>query len=194
MPDFNLNLNQYGSDVIPAGTVVSLHLMIKHGGAGDGGWLTKAKDGLSEHLALELTVTEGEYAQRKIFTQLTLLGTTTGHAEAGPISGRTLKAIFESACGIRPDDESDAAKAARDLKSFGDLNGLVFLARLGVKGAEGGYRAKNVIQEVITPDMQNWRKPEPPPASSSSPAAPAQPGAAKPAGAITRPDWAKKKD
>jgi hypothetical protein len=39
MSDFNLNLNQYGEqrsfDVIPAGTVVPLHIMIKRGGAGE---------------------------------------------------------------------------------------------------------------------------------------------------------------
>ena len=80
MPDINLDLNQAGDqrtfDVIPAGTVVSLHLMIKRAGAGEDGWLTTSKGGNSEHLALELTVTEGEYARRKIFTQLTLRGTT----------------------------------------------------------------------------------------------------------------------
>jgi hypothetical protein len=199
MSDINLNLNDAGEqrsfDVIPAGTIVPLCLTIKPGGAGDDGRLTKAKDGNSEHLVLELRVTSGEHAARKIFIQLTLRGTAPNHAEAARISLSTLKAIVESAKGIRPKDESDAAKAARSLRSLGDVDGLVFLARLGVRGPEGGFRAKNVITEIVTPDMQIWRKPEPPPASSTSTSsAPAQQAAstAKPAGAIARPDWAKR--
>jgi hypothetical protein len=44
-------------------------------------------------------------------------GTTSGHAEAGEISRNTLRAILESARGIKPDDKSEAAAAHARLRA-----------------------------------------------------------------------------
>jgi hypothetical protein len=191
--DFNTAGEQRSFDVIPSQTIVTLQLKINPGGGGDGGWLTRSSDGASEGLDCEFTVPDGEYAKRKIFQRLTLHGTTEGHAEAGQISRNTLRAVIESARGIRPDDKSEAAQEKRRLAGgWKDLDGIRFMARLGVKPARDGYPAKNVILEVLTPERQAWRQVEQAPLSaaaapgSSAPAPNAQPLA----NSVARPQWA----
>ena len=139
-----------------------------------------------------IVVDEGPYKARKVWQLLTLSGTRPGHADAGRISLATLKAIVESAKGIRPDDTSEAAQAARKV-GWADLDGLRFVARIGVRPPEGQYPAKNTILEVITPDRQSWRQPTQldrdlfnKSNGGAAPAATAQP----PANAISRPQWA----
>jgi hypothetical protein len=194
--DFNDAGEQRSFDVIPDRTIVTLQLTIRPGGAGDDGWLKRsakrsADGGNSEGLDCEFVVVDGEYAKRKLWQLYTLHGTTPGHAEAGEISRRALRAILESARGIKPSDTSEAAQNARKISSWADLDQIRFVARLGVRPPEGRYPAKNTILEVITPDrLQDWRKPEQIGAKTASSATPASP-ATPPAGAIVRPEWAK---
>ena len=81
-----LNLNDAGPqrsfDLIPAGTIATVQMMIRPGGAGEGGWLKRSADGGSEALDCEFVVVDTDYAKRKIWMLLTLRGTTDGHAEA----------------------------------------------------------------------------------------------------------------
>jgi hypothetical protein len=128
--DFNTAERQRDFDVIPDGTIATLHITVRPGNAGDAGWLRRSKDGKSEALDLELTVVDGDYAKRKIWTLLTISGITDGHAEAGRISGQRLRGILESARGILPNDKSDAAAQARRVESFGDFDGLRFIGRM----------------------------------------------------------------
>jgi hypothetical protein len=187
--DFNTAGEQRSFDVVPANTVCTLQLTIRPGGAGDDGWLKRSADGNSEGLDCEFTVTDGQYAKRKLWQLFTLRGTTLGHAEAREISRNTLRAILESARGIRPDDASEAARNARNVSGWADLDGLRFVARLGVRPPKDGYAAKNTILEVITPERQTWKKPEQisakPANSGTAPSAPATPAA----NTITRPQW-----
>jgi hypothetical protein len=184
--DFNDAGPQKSFDVIPANTTVSLQMTVRPGGAGDGGWLKRSADGASEGLDCEFIVVGGEFAKRKLWQLFTLHGTTTGHAEAGEISRNTLRAILESARGIKPDDKSEAAAAARKVASWADFDQVRFIARLGVRAPQGGYPAKNTIIEVVTPDRKAWAQPE----QIAKPAAAASAGAAAPpAGAIARPQW-----
>ena len=204
--DFNNVGPQRSFDIIPDNTVCALHMRVKPGGAGPDGWLTRSKDGTSEHLNCELTVIgrdydQGKYNKRKIFVRLTVNGHK--HAEAVDITRKTLGAMLESARNIRPDDKSSAAVEGRRVRSYGEFDGLCFIGRLGVEPPKNGYAAKNTIKKVITPDEKEWRRPEPPPPGSisSSPgpapggsggaAATAPQSGAAPANAITRPDWAK---
>ena len=183
-------------EVIPANTTCVLQLTIRPGGGGDDGWLTEATTGkgVSQGLDCEFTVVEGEHAGRKLWHTLTLGGTAPTHAEAGRISRNTIRAMIECARGVKPDDTSDEAKAKRSLSGWGDLNGMRFMARLGVKPPEGNYAAKNTILEIITPERKEWKPIEqlPPGAATNgsgkpaNAAAPSQP----PANAIARPDWA----
>jgi hypothetical protein len=189
--DFNDAGEQKNFDVIPANTICTLQLTIRPGSAGDGGWLKRSGDGASEGLDCEFVVVDGEYAKRKLWQLYTLRGTTPGHAAAGEISRNTLRAILESARGIRPDDKSEAAQNARKISGWADLDQLRFVARLGVRPPRDGYQAKNTILEVITPERQVWKQPEQISAKTSSGAAPsAAPAAAPPASAIARPQWA----
>jgi hypothetical protein len=186
--EFDFNDAGPQKSVIPANTTVSLQMTVRPGGAGDGGWLKRSADGGSEGLDCEFIVVGGEFAKRKFWQLFTLHGTTPGHAEAGEISRNTLRAILESARGIKPDDKSEAAAAARKVANWGDFDQVRFIARLGVRAPQGGYPAKNTIIEVVTPDRKAWVQPEqiakPAAATAAVPAAP-------PANTITRPQWGK---
>src|SRR6516165_6888929 len=162
-------------------------MKVRPGNAGEGGWLRRSKDGNSEALDCEFVVLDGSFAKRKFWTLLTVTGTTEGHKEAADISKRYLRAMLESARGIRPDDKSDAAKEARRTTSYGDFNGLSFMVRIGVEPPQNGYRAKNRLDQVITPDQKAWH------AVTQEPVAAASTTSAKPASTpaqIERPKWA----
>src|SRR5262249_7941661 len=134
-------------------------------------------------------VVDGEYAKRKFWTLFTVNGVTEGQSQAADISRRRLRAILESARGIKPDDDSDAAKEARRTASWGDFDGVRFIGRIGIEPAKREYRAKNILLEVITPNRKEWHRVEQvakPAGGTTAPktAAPAAP-------AIARPAWAK---
>jgi len=185
--DFNDAETQRNLDVIPDGTIASIRMTIRPGSVGDDGWLCRSKDGKSESLDCELVVLEGPFIRRKFWDRLTVDGTSQGHAVAAKISESKLRAILESARGIRPDDKSETAKQARRIGSYGDLNGLAFIARIGVDPPQNGYKAKNRLDHVVTPDEKAWHPVTQDPAAPPS-AAPAKP-ASTPA-KINRPEWA----
>jgi hypothetical protein len=182
--DFNNAETQRSRDVIPADTVATIVMHIRSGGAGEGKWLKDAKDGTSRGLDCEFTVVDGEHTKRKFWTRLTLEGDSDGHKAARDISERVLRAILESARGVKPDDKSDAAKKAR-MADWADFDGIKFIARIGVEPARNGYAAKNILHEVITPGHKAWHPVEQTDRSAQ------QNGAAEPAQPIARPGWAK---
>jgi hypothetical protein len=207
MLDFNDAEPQREMGLIEDGTIVTVHTHIRSGGAGDGGWLKRSKGGDSLALDAEFTVIEGPYANRKFWTLFTLDGTTDGHAKAGAISRTRLRAMLESARGILPTDTSDAAKQARTTQSYEDFEGLRFVCRVGVeKAAEGsGFKDKNQLAEVITPDKKAWvkvdqvaKKQAPlfsapakaPTANGFQPQAVAPGAAQNPQATVGKPDWA----
>jgi hypothetical protein len=186
MPDFNTAGPQRTFDLIPAGTITVLHIKVRPGCAGEGGILKRSKAGDSEALDLELSVIGGEYNKRKVWALFTVGGVTTGHAEAREISYRRIRAIIESAKGIRPDDQSETAIKAR-LVEFTELDGIYFIGKIGIEPANGEYAAKNILLEAITPERREWHPVDPMPEANTQPsgAAPASnvPG-------VTRPTWA----
>src|SRR5262245_4252235 len=131
--DFNDAETQRNFDVIPNGTIATVRMTVRPGSVGTGGWLRRSKDGNSEALDCEFVVLDGPFAKRKFWSLFTVDGTNQGHAEAANISAGKLRAILESARGIKPDDKSDVAKQARSIQSYGGLNGLAFIARIGVE-------------------------------------------------------------
>jgi hypothetical protein len=139
--DFNDAGEQKSFDVIPDNTIATVQLTIRPGGAGEGGWLRRSKDGASEMVDCEFTVVDGTYAKRKVFQLYTVHGTTPGHVEAAEISRKAFCAMLESAHGFRPDDKSEAAKAARQIQGYQDLDQLRFVVRLGVRPPQNGYDA-----------------------------------------------------
>jgi hypothetical protein len=186
--DFNTAGEQKTFDLIPADTIANLIIKVRAGNAGPDGALRRSNDRRSEGLDLEFVVVDGEYAKRKFWTLLTLQGETEGHREAGRIAQATLRAILESARGIRPDDKSERAQQARQTSSYLDFDGMQFVGRLGVEPGRNGYKAKNNLASVVTPDMRDWRRPDqtsaPVPVVPPAPPAPA-------AAAIKRPNWSR---
>jgi hypothetical protein len=190
-------------ELIPAGTVASVQLRIRPGGAGEGSLLKRSKDGTCEMLDCEFVLVDGPYSRRKFWTNLVLEGTTAGHAQAMEISRGLLRGILESARGIKPDDMSDQARARRtaDLKDF---DNIIFVARIGVEkgkpkndGSGENYADKNVIAGVITPDKKDWRRVEQPPwngeggeGSGGGGSSGAAPASGTPGPGVKKPDWA----
>jgi hypothetical protein len=177
-------------DLIPDGTVCTVLMKIRPGGAGDGGWLKCSKDGRSEALDCEFVVTdEGQYRDRKFWDLFLVAGTTQGHDQAADISRRKFRAMLDSVHNLKPDDESDAAKQARRISSWGDLDGISFIAKIGVEPPNNGYKAKNKLDRVITPDEKDWHSvPQTPKPKPSPAAAAAKPSTTPPK--IERPSWA----
>jgi len=186
-------------ELIPRDTIATLVLHIRSGGVGEDGMLTRSQDGGCEMLVAELTLVDGPFKGRKIFERWILEGTTDGHEEAAKISRSTLRAILDSALGLKPDDVSPQARTARTV-SLKQFEGMTFTGKIGIeKGGPKKDKAgnltgenwpdKNVLAAVITPDKKDWKPVEQPPpfngggaASSSSPPQSAPP--------IQRPGWA----
>ena len=61
-----------------------------------------------------------------------MAGTTDGHAKAAEVSRGTLRAIIESAKGIKPEDVSPQARQARTVE-LKDIDGMTFVAKIGVE-------------------------------------------------------------
>jgi hypothetical protein len=185
---FDFNNAKTQRDLIPLDTIATLQLSIKPGDCGEGKWLKKSKDGKSEGLDCEFTLVNSEHAKRKFWERFTVSGQTDGHKEAADITSRKLRAILESARGIKPDDMSESAKAARQVAGWGDFDGLRFMGRIGVQLAQGQYDPKNILLEVITPDHKNWHRVEQVVKSAERPV---ERAGSEPAQPIARPDWAK---
>ena len=186
-------------DLIPHGTTATVGMHIHAGGVGEDGMLKRSKDGLCEMLHVEFTVLDGPYKGRKFWENLILAGTTDGHKEAVKISQGTLKAILDSALGLKPDDMSPEARKARNV-SPKQFEGMTFIAKIGIEkgkpkndGSGGNWDDKNILAGVITPDKKYWHPVEQPPpfnggGAGATAAAPSTPAAA--AAPVERPRWA----
>lgn len=156
--DFNDAQEQMGGELIPAKTLAKVVCAIRPGGHGEHGWLTRSDSGF-EYLNLELTICSEPLAKRKIFQNAGVGGTTDGHKKAAEITRAMLRAALESARGINPKDESDKARAARQVQGFGDFNEMEFAIEVGIdKDKTGQYSDKNKIQKVLTPDHKDYQR------------------------------------
>jgi hypothetical protein len=182
-------------DVIPHNTVATLVLHIRPGGVGEEGMLRRSAKGDCEMLECEFTISDGPYKGRKVCEYRVLDGTTSGHAKAADISRSTLKAILDSALGLKPDDASPEARAARTV-SLKQFEGMSFVGRIGIEkgrlkndGSGENWPDKNILAGVITPDKKDWHPVEqPPPFNGGGSDAQAAPSSA--AQPISRPTWA----
>ena len=127
--DFNDAEQQQSFDLIPKGTVAKVRMTIKPGGYDDpnqgwmGGYATQSFETGSIFLAAEFVVLEGEFAKRKLWSNIGLQspkGPTWGNM------GRTfVRAALNSARNVRPDDNTPQAAAARRIQGFHDLGRTV---------------------------------------------------------------------
>jgi hypothetical protein len=132
-------------ELIPHGTVATVVLHIRAGNAGEDGMLKRSKDGACEMLDSEFVVADGVHKGRKFWERWILEGTTPGHAKSIDINRGTLKAILDSALGLKPDDLSPQARAARTV-SLRQFEGMTFVAKIGIE--KGGPKLAELLRAV----------------------------------------------
>jgi hypothetical protein len=154
--DFNSAQTQAAAfALIPAKTLAKVRLAIRPGGSGPEGWLTQSKTSEALYLYSEAVILDGPYARRRLFTRIGIKGLSTSERgnDVYADRGRALiRGILESARGIRSDDLSEAARAARNIRTLGDLNGLEFVAKVGIERDRKNQddEGRNVIAAAIT--------------------------------------------
>ena len=190
--DFSTADEQTGGDLIPNKTPVKVHLKIRAGGYDDpekgltGGYATRSENSGAIYLDCEFTVMGGKYNKRKVWSLIGL------HSPKGPKweqMGRSfIRAALESAAGVKAEDASDKAMAARRIKGLGDLDGLEFCAMIEVEHAEPGsdYSDKNKINNVVGVTSKDYTA-----LMAGEGAAPGNsPPPKQSSGQASKPDWA----
>lgn len=140
--------------LIPSGTLVKVLLKIQPGAYNDpnqgwtGGFCTRSDKTGSVYLSPEYTVIGGPFDKRKVFGGLIGLFSPKG-PEWGNQGRSFIRAMLESARGIKFEDPSPLASKARQITGLGDLNGLEFAAKVTIEKGQDGYADKNKIETVI---------------------------------------------
>ena|SRR5262245_22055931 len=184
-------------ELIPQDTVATVNMHLRPGGVGEDDMCKRSDNGECEMLDPEFTVLDGTYKGRKFWHNLLLVGTTDGQKKMADSNKGVLKAILDSVLGLKPNDVSAEARAARTV-SIKWFDGKNFIAKIGIekggpkKNGSGNYPDKNVLAGVITPDKKDWHPVEqPPPFNGGGAGAAAAPTAPAPAAPVERPDWAR---
>ncbi|MCG9076339.1 hypothetical protein [Laribacter hongkongensis] len=177
--DFNDAEQQQSFDLIPKGTVARVRMTIKPGGYDDpaqgwtGGYATQSFDTGSIYLACEFVVLEGEYAKRKLWSNV---GLHSPKGQTWASMGRSfIRAALNSARNVLPQDNSPQAAAARRIQGFHELDGIEFVARIDIE-KDGRGDLKNVVKLAVEPDQPDYARvmglpPKTPGGSSGAPAA-----------------------
>jgi len=163
MNDYNLtNFNnapeQVTTELMPGGTFAKVSLLIRPGGIGPEGMLTESPNTGSIYLDCEFTVVEGPFIRRKFWDLIGIKGSEideNGQNKWGQMGKALLRAVVESARNIHPDSQDPQAVKGRELKNPKELNGLIFVAKIGVKKSEE-YGDKNKLVEVLTPKHKRY--------------------------------------
>lgn len=165
MLDLNKNDNQNEREPIPSGTKCVLQMRINPPDANQRGDASPAlkRSGTSDaqYLDCEFDVlSPAKYKGRKVFQNFTVMGgkSDAKGSIAGRISGAFLKAAWDAANGMRPDDMSQAAVQKRMVQDYASFDGIVFPATVAIRAAQNGYPAKNEIYIVITPDKEEYAR------------------------------------
>ena len=204
-----------GTDPIPDGSFAPVTMRLRKGGHDgqgefDRGLLKPTKTPGSDVLMLdcEFTVVAGPLARRKFWQTFTVVGGKVdehGVSIAWKISKGIFRAMIDSACGLDPQDMSEAARTKRVLRGLADLDGITFAAKIKVEPAsDPRYSDSNRLDRVVLPNEPDHRRimageamtaipsqqraPRPAPAASSATAAAWAAPAAAPAATPT-PSW-----
>ena len=201
--DFNgADTQDAAFDLIPANTLVRVTLTIRPGGAGPEGWLTQSKTSTALYLNTEAIIMEGPFARRRIYTRNGFRGTNAGSGDDtyGNRGRALIRGILESARGIRAEDQSDAARSARMIRSLGEMSGLEFVARIGIERDKDrpDEPGRNAIKAAIGPAHGDYarvmgRMPQPTLGLGTGAPRMAEPnyGQAAPASNSSAPFWAR---
>jgi hypothetical protein len=162
--DFNgAEAQQNAFAPIPSGTPVKVRLAIRPGGVGPEGWVTQSRTSDALYLNTEAVVLEGPHARRRVYTRIGLRGKGAGQGADDPYGNRgraLIRGILESARGVAYKDTSERARAARTIRGYGDLNGMEFLARIGVERDKSSPHdeGRNVLAAAIGPDHADYAR------------------------------------
>ncbi len=162
--DFNgAEAQQNAFASIPSGTPVKVRLAIRPGGVGPEGWVTQSRTSDAQYLNTEAVVLEGPHARRRVYTRIGLRGKGAGQGADDPYGNRgrsLIRGILESARGVAYKDTSERARAARTIRGYGDLNGMEFLARIGVERDKSNPHdeGRNVLAAAIGPDHADYAR------------------------------------
>ena len=155
--NFNDAEEQMSYELIPHKTIAKVRLMLKKGNhvtqEFPDGYATLSKAGTSIYLACEFVILSGEYEHRKVWSNIGL------HSDNSPKfaqMGRTMiKAILDSTNSLHPTDKSPKAEKLRTIKSFADLDNLIFVAEITIDD-RGNNKPRNEIKTIITPDHAKY--------------------------------------
>lgn len=157
--NFNDAEPQRGGDLIPDNTVCMVVATLRPGGHGPGNWLKTNKVGDALMADFEFTVDGGEFDRRKFWGLFVTEGATEGQQKAAGITRSRLRAMLESAHAVHPGDDSPDAVAKRQVAGWQGFDGLRFCAKVGIEKGTDGYKDKNVLKAVITPDETSYLNP-----------------------------------
>ena len=160
--DFNdAEAQQSGFNLIPKGALVPVLMTLKPGGHYDAsqgwsdGYPTQSSKTGAVYLAAEFVITGGEYAKRKMWSNIGL------YSPKGPTwtqMGRTfVRAALNSARNFLPQDNGPQAAAARRIQGFVDLDGLEFVVRVDIEKDDRGDD-RNVVKMAIEPDHPDYAR------------------------------------
>ena len=159
--DFNDAEQQTSFDLIPKGTLAKVRMTIKPGSHDDAsrgwtdGYATESFDTGSVYLAAEFVVLEGEFAKRKLWSNI---GLHSPKGDTWANMGRTfIRAALNSAYGFLPADQSVEAQNARRISSFGGLDGIEFVVRIDVEKDNKGEN-RNIVKQAIEPDHKDYAR------------------------------------
>jgi len=115
----------------------------------------------AQYLNTEAIVMEGPYARRRIYTRIGFRGKGVDASGVDKYANRgraLIRGILESARGIKANDQSEAARAARLIRSLGDLNSLDFVAKIGIdkNRDEPDEPGRNVIKAAVGPEHRQY--------------------------------------
>lgn len=197
--DFNTADEQTSFDIIPKGTFAKVRMTIKPGGYDDnnngwtGGYATRNPESGAVYLACEYIVLEGEYAKRKVWSNIGLYSQKNNNAW-GNMGRSFIRAILNSARGLSGKDNSPQAQTLRRINGLSDLDGIEFVAKIDV-GKDQYDNDRNEIKLAITPDHKDYgfvMGQVPTVANAGTTQAPAgqQTQQGQPANATGKPSWA----
>lgn len=172
--DFNDTTAVRGFSVIPNGTLAKVMIYIKSGGYNDerqgwtGGYASISRDTGSVYLNCEITVVAGDHEGRKFYHNIGL------HSQKNELWGNMgrsmIRGILNSANGLRDDDNSPQAQNKRRIADFSALDGLQFVARIGIQKNDP---ERNELKAALDPSHEEYaalmeqRGPSPQVASNS---------------------------
>ena len=190
-----------GTDPIPDGSFAPVTMRVRKGGHDgqgdfDRGLLKPTKTPGSDVLMLdcEFTVVAGPLARRKFWQTFTVVGGKVdehGVSIAWKISKGVFRAMIDSACGLDPQDMSEAARAKRVLRGLADLDGITFAAKIKVEPAsDPRYSDSNRLDRVVLPNEPDYRRIMAGEAMAAIPSQQRAPRAAPATGSGTAAAWA----